>query len=331
MLILVFLTWMHTNGFAQIQAGIATFFQGKKAALSLTFDDGLQEHYTLLRPELNHRKLRATFAIIGSKIGGMMSSSQDKAMGIKGTPCMTWDMVRQLAADGHEIGSHGWEHKNVTKLSAEHLQREVRLNDSIIRLHTGDFPKSYFYPGNKKDSSSVSFCERGRVGSRTYQTSIGSKRDISWLRKWLHELIENGEWGIGMTHGIATGYDHFTNPQVLWTFLDEIVTLQDYLWVAPFCEVAAYVREKDNISLSVSYKKQKVIITPYCPLSPDLFHQPLTLILNTTAVTDAHQGSASLHIYQSEGSTMIDFLPDGGDIIINLGQHTDELQCPNTY
>ena len=68
---------------------VAPYYQGRKAALSLTFDDGLQEHYTLLRQELNSRGLRATFAIIGSKVGGVMHSSQDKAMGISGTSCMT--------------------------------------------------------------------------------------------------------------------------------------------------------------------------------------------------------------------------------------------------
>ncbi|MBQ5460467.1 MAG: polysaccharide deacetylase family protein, partial [Bacteroidaceae bacterium] len=49
---------------------VAPFYQGRQAALSLTFDDGLQEHFTLLRPELNRRGLRATFAIVGSKVGG---------------------------------------------------------------------------------------------------------------------------------------------------------------------------------------------------------------------------------------------------------------------
>ena len=63
---------------------VAPYYQGRNAALSLTFDDGLQEHYTLLRPELNRRGLRGTFAIIGSKVGSMMRSSQDKAMGISG-------------------------------------------------------------------------------------------------------------------------------------------------------------------------------------------------------------------------------------------------------
>ena len=152
---------------------VAPYYQGRNAALSLTFDDGLQEHFTLLRPALNRRALRATFAIVGAKVGGVMHSSQDTTTGVGGTPCMTWEMVRQLADEGHEIGSHGWEHKNVTNLSAERLLHEVQLNDSIILEQTGRFPMCYFYPGNQKDAAAVAFCERDRVGSRTCQISIG--------------------------------------------------------------------------------------------------------------------------------------------------------------
>lgn len=324
-LLSVLLAWICVNSFAQTQVSIAPYYQGRKAALSLTFDDGLKDQYTLLRPELNRRGLRATFAIIGSKVGGIMHSSQDKAMGITGTPCMTWEMIRQLVADGHEIASHGWEHKNVTKLSAGRLLNEVQRNDSVILEQTGCFPMSYFYPGNQKDSATVAFCERGRVGSRTFQTSIGSKRESTWLRQWLISLIERGEWGVGMTHGIATGYDHFANPQVLWAFLDDVTAHQDSLWVAPFCEVAAYVRERDNTSLKIKHEGQKLIVTPHCMLPPTIFHQPLTLIVNTEAVKDVHQGTTKLHFHQHNGQTQIDFLPNGGDIIIEKAKRYDEL------
>ena len=301
-----------------LKVGVVPFFQGKKAALSLTFDDGLQEHYTLLRPELNRRGLRATFAIIGSKIGGVMHSSQDKAMGISGTPCMDWDMVRQLVADGHEIGSHGWEHRNVTRLSAEQLRHEVQFNDSVIEEQTGCFPISYFYPGNQKDSAAIAFCESGRVGSRTFQTSIGAKKDTDGLRKWLDNLIEWGEWGVGMTHGIAVRYDHFADPQTLWTFLDNVVVSQDSLWVAPFAEVSAYVRERDSISLNVLQNGRNIVIIPDCPFHADLYNQPLTLVANLPEVKDVYQGNVKLRPYQHNGSLMVDFLPNGGNIIIAI-------------
>ena len=297
---------------------VAPYYQGRKAALSLTFDDGLQEHYTLFRQELNSRGLRATFAIVGSKVGGVMHSSQDKAMGISGTPCMTWQMIQRLAADGHEIGSHGWEHKNVTKLSAEQLRYEVQHNDSIIMMHTGRFPMSYFYPGNQKDSATIAFCERGRAGSRTFQTSIGSKRDTMWLRQWVDGLVEQGKWGIGMTHGITTGYDHFTDPQVLWSFLDYVVDCQNNLWVAPFSEVASYIYERDNIELRVNQKDDHVEICPVSTLCPDTYHQPLTLIITGSSVQFAKQNGHKLHVYQQNGLQMVDFLPTDGTIMLKV-------------
>ena len=303
---------------------VAPYYQGRNAALSLTFDDGLQEHYTLLRPELNRRGLRATFAIIGSKVGSMMRSSQDKAMGISGTPCMTWQMVQQLAADGHEIGSHGWEHKNVTKLPAEQLRYEVQHNDSIIMMHTGRFPMSYFYPGNQKDSVTIAFCERNRVGSRTFQTSIGSKRDTMWLRQWIDGLVEQGKWGIGMTHGITTGYDHFTDPQILWSFLDYVVACQNNLWVAPFSEVAAYICERDNIELRVNQKDDHVEICPVSTLCPNTYHQPLTLIITGSSVRLAKQNGHKLHVYQKNGLQMVDFQPTDGTILLKVAASPTE-------
>ena len=303
---------------------VAPYYQGRNAALSLTFDDGLQEHYTLLRPELNRRGLRATFAIIGSKVGSMMRSSQDKAMGISGTPCMTWQMIQQLAADGHEIGSHGWEHKNVTKLPAEQLRYEVQHNDSIIMMHTGRFPMSYFYPGNQKDSVTIAFCERSRVGSRTFQTSIGSKRDTLWLRQWIDGLVEQGKWGIGMTHGITTGYDHFTDPQILWSFLDYVVACQNNLWVAPFSEVAAYICERDNIELRVNQKDDHVEICPVSTLCPNTYHQPLTLIITGSSVRLAKQNGHKLHVYQKNGLQMVDFQPTDGTILLKVAASPTE-------
>ena len=303
---------------------VAPFYQGRQAALSLTFDDGLQEHYTLLRPELNRRGLRATFAIVGSKVGGVMHSSQDKTMGISGTPCMTWEMIRQLADDGHEIGSHGWEHKNVTKLSAERLRHEVQLNDSIIREQTGRFPMCYFYPGNQKDSATVAFCERDRVSSRTFQTSIGSKRDTAWLRKWLNGLISRREWGVGMTHGITTGYDHFADPQTLWSFLDDVAARQDSLWVAPFGEVSAYICERDNIELRIYQKDNYVEICPVSTLCLDNYHQSLTLIIAGSSVRSARQNGHKLHVYQKNGLQMVDIQPTDGTILLKVATSPTE-------
>ncbi|MBR1447810.1 MAG: polysaccharide deacetylase family protein, partial [Prevotella sp.] len=288
--------------------------------MTYTFDDGLQDQYTLAFPELRKRGLKATFAVIGSKVGGIVRSSQDKAMGITGTPTMTWDMLREMAADGQEISSHGWEHKNVTKLSADQLRFEVQHNDTMIYMQTGHFPRTYFFPGNRRDSVALTFCQQERVGCRTAQIAIGSKHDSTWLNHWVDGLIARGEWGVGMTHGIATGYDHFSDPKVLWSHWDYITAHQDRVWVATFHDVAAYMAERDNAILSISTHPGVLIVNVTCTLSSSLYNVPLTLVINQEAgVCSVRQGNHNLPIYCRNGKTLVDIDPHGGAIEIGVG------------
>lgn len=301
------------------QVSVAPYQGGRDAAVTYTFDDGLQDQYTLAFPELRKRGLKATFAVIGSKVGGIVRSSQDKAMGITGTPAMTWDMLREMAADGQEISSHGWEHKNVTKLSAEQLRFEVQHNDTMIYLQTGHFPRTYFFPGNRHDSVVLTFCQQERVGCRTTQIAIGSKHDSIWLNRWVDGLIARGEWGVGMTHGIATGYDHFSDPKVLWSHWDYITAHQDHVWVATFHDVAAYMAERDNAILSISTHPDVLIVNVTCTLSSSLYNVPLTLVINQEAgARSVRQGNRDLPIYCRNGKTLVDIDPHGGAIEIDV-------------
>ena len=73
-----------------------------------------------------------------------------------------------------------------------------------------------------------------RVGTRIRQIDIGSRRNARWLTQWTDSLIANRLWGVGMTHGIVTGYDAFPDPQVFWNHLDEVNCRRDRLWVTTF-------------------------------------------------------------------------------------------------
>lgn len=297
------------------QVTVAPYYGGRVAALSLTFDDGLQEHYTTVFPELRRRGLKATFAIIGSKMGGKMHSKQDRVDGTDGTLCMTWDQLREIAADGQEIASHGWEHRAVTRLDEEALRHEVEANDSAIQANFGTKPMTYVYPGNNKTDETVRYCEQGRVGSRTFQLSLGSKRTAEEMQRYVDALIDKGEWGVTMTHGILQGYDHFKNPQVLWAFLDDVCARQDLLWTAPHRDVAAYVKERDNTQLIVKQTADALTITPKSSLDGKLFQHPLTLIVNVPAST-ATQDGRTLECMQKGDVTLININPNGGAIVV---------------
>ena len=292
---------------------IAPYDGNRKAAISYTFDDGIQDQYTLAYPEMKRRGLRATFAIIGSKVGGTI-----RATGVPDVPAMTWDQIREMHADGFEIASHGWEHKGLPGLTEEALHYEVEHNDEVITAEVGQFPLTFVYPGNSKSDEVVAYVESNRVGSRTSQTSFGGGKDLLTMNNYVNGLISSGSWGVTMTHAIAEGYDHFDDPTQLYNHWDYVTTLTDQLWVAPFCEVAAYVKERDNAQVVIeSETDDAIVLSLSMTLNPELFRQPLTLLVGAFADA-AEQDGRQLEVIYRGGETIINGVsPVGGSVTIS--------------
>lgn len=237
---------------------IARYKDNKTCAISYTFDDGLAEHYTLAAPQLEKRGFRGTFWIVGSKINQSNRQRKD-------TTHMTWPQLKKMAKKGHEISNHGWAHKSHTpKHTPAEIREDIQKNDSAILANVGIMPRTYCYPGNRKDPEGMKIAEEGRVGTRTHQRSIGSKANPQYLDKWLNALLASGEWGVGMTHGLNYGYDAFNDLQSFWDHLDKVEAMKDQVWVGTFREVAAYIKERDNTRLDIAQvKKRKIEITPH--------------------------------------------------------------------
>ena len=287
---------------------VSRYSGDRRAAISYTFDDGLLEHFTVVRGQLKKHRFPATFAIIGSKVG------RDQ----KGTPTMTWSQLSQLRADGHEIASHGFEHRNVTKLSAEELRHEVQANDSIIGDSVGVWPRTFVYPGNRHNGETVAVCEKGRVGSRTKQMSLGSKRTDEGLRRWVDGLIEKGGWEVTMTHGISYGYDHFSDPATLWRHFDYVDSLRQNIWVATLADVSAYTKERRAVFLDVrKHENGTTSVTSRLGLDKSLFNVPLTMVVRTDRHVTATQDGQRLEVKSRDGRKLIDFNPHGGPVIIS--------------
>ena len=293
---------------AQPDIHVSRYWGDRQCAISYTFDDGLLEHYTLVFPKFKALGLKGSFCIIGSKVGKEQ----------KGTPCMTWEQLREMAEAGQEITSHGFKHLSMEKLTdAEALRYEVQHNDTLIYNKVGVFPRTYFYPGNRKTPEGLAFTQKDRVGTRTFQISFGSKRDSLWIQNWLNRLLKKGEWAVTMTHGITTGYDCFPDPQVFWNHLEQVAKMQDRIWVATFHDVAAYTAERDTIRLDIQTSKNVVTVTPKMALDPNIFFQPLTLVVDADII-EAKQGKQKLSLTKKDGKTLFDFDPNGGQIHIKL-------------
>ncbi|WP_226581664.1 polysaccharide deacetylase family protein [Halobacillus litoralis] len=92
--------------------------EGKKVAL--TFDDGPHPEYTdEILDLLDRHEARASFFMIGKRVSFYP------------------DMAREVAASGHEIGGHTWNHPRLSRLGAHQVEEQITSTQRMIKLVTG--------------------------------------------------------------------------------------------------------------------------------------------------------------------------------------------------
>lgn len=82
------------------------------------------------------------------------------------------DMVREIAARGHEIGTHSATHPNMTKLSAEQIKEELKGSIKIIEDLTGRKVTLFRAPFGAYDNKLMSVTEE--LGLFTIQWDVDS-------------------------------------------------------------------------------------------------------------------------------------------------------------
>ena len=308
--IILSLLSMVPSGIHAQSISIAKYADNRKAAISFTFDDGLKEQYSILFPKMKELGIKGTFCLIGSRMEHQPKNPEKQTF--------SWEQAKEMSLDGQEMTSHGYNHKNVTKLTAEELRYEVQHNDTLIHKRIGIFPRTFFYPGNRKSDEAVAYCSKDRVGTRTYQVSLGSKRTQEWFENYLQGVIDKGEWAVTMTHGIRMGYDSFGDETRLWKMFDYALNQAQNrkLWIATFHDVAAYQQERDNTTLKIKAKKNQVVVTPKMKLSKTIFQMPLTLVMDFQPVK-AMQDGREIPVKYENGKYLIQIEPSKGKVIIS--------------
>ena len=112
-------------------------------AVILTFDDALRSFHQLALPALLRRRMRATVFVPVGEIGG--TNRWDAAAGFPERAVMTESELQEIAAEGIEIGSHGWTHRSLPDCSEAEMKEE--LTRSRERLQGLGLTADYFaYP-----------------------------------------------------------------------------------------------------------------------------------------------------------------------------------------
>ena len=90
----------------------------KESCVALTFDDGPSVYTDRLLDILKENNVTASFFILGRSA--------------KIQP----DTIRRIVREGHVIGNHTWDHKDLTKISIEAIQKQISDTDELIKKIT---------------------------------------------------------------------------------------------------------------------------------------------------------------------------------------------------
>ena len=233
-----------------------------KAAVSLTYDDGLPDALSRAVPDLNERGLRGTFYLTTGKRCVRKRENE-------------W---RRAFEQGHEIGSHSMRHPcradayprpprwlakelQLESWSPDRIASEIEEAASWLNGHVGEDPwRTYAYPccataiGDPPDERAYEKAiRRHHFAARIGGGGPNDPGDLDLLRirsfrcdrptlgeiaGYCDEALRTGGWTVLMFHSIG-GWRIRTSRSVHRAVLDHL--LANAFWVAPLRDVARHI------------------------------------------------------------------------------------------
>lgn len=86
-------------------------------------------------------------------------------------------LAREIAARGHEIGSHGFKHPDMSKLDKTHQVRQLSMTNSLIKKATGITPALFAPPGGAYNQTTVEAAHAFKM-----RTILWSLDTIDWKK-----------------------------------------------------------------------------------------------------------------------------------------------------
>jgi hypothetical protein len=231
---------------------------GKRAAVSLSFDDGRASQMDAGLPVLNTLGLKVTFYVVPSAIEKRQTA---------------W---RAAAQAGHEIGNHSLKHactgnfawsrdKALEDYSLSELDAELEQAGVDIKRLTGVMPRSFAYPcgqtfvGRGVATSSYVPLISKRFGSgrlwlgetandpafvdlsQVHGVAMDDK-ELPALRAMLDGTVDQGRWLVLAGHDIGGQAGQYsTRVSLLKDLAAYLGAAERGIWVAPVGEVADWI------------------------------------------------------------------------------------------
>ena len=265
---------------------IARFRGDRRAALSLTFDDGFRAEVRDALEILDPLGLKGTFFLIPH---AMAPENPDHEKFI------TFEQARELIRNGHEVGTHGQTKYKLHEADDATLDEQINGGWQLLADRTGVPPRSYAAPGgsNARDPRvQAKVFERHlflRLNALGYGNTVQRRWSDRKTRARLKEAAKAGEWLTACIHSIVGGYSPFASKAAFRVHCEWLRAQDEWLWVAPMGEVGRYERMRDAARVEIlSTQPRAVRFRVVCDLEPRaVFDRPLTAVVSAPAARAA--------------------------------------------
>jgi peptidoglycan/xylan/chitin deacetylase (PgdA/CDA1 family) len=218
---------------------------------------------------------------------------------------LTWEQLRVLARQGHEIADHTVSHPYLPLLDKANILYEVEKCREDLLSHLGPkHTRSIECPYGIEDARVLALVNpvfpfvrngisdkfireilRGDAGEpvsagREYvQWQRGPLTDTpqAEMEGWVDTTIRNGVWLLLVFHGVE-GIGWEARPRESFrAYFDYIKARGARLWAATFQDAFKYVRERMNAKVESGAGSDSVAVSLSHPLDPRIYDLPLTL------------------------------------------------------
>lgn len=260
--ILLLANFLQTSLLSPKNDGV-TFPNGAKAAICLTYDDGLSSHVNTVAPSLDKYGFKGTFFVTASA-----KSVQDEM-----------DKWRSLPTNGHELANHSAYHPcrkslpgmdwvrdyyDLDQYTVEQMLAEIQLSNSFLqaldgkKTHTFAYPCAHLTAGGMSYKDSISHYATASRGVWDYSAILPAPLAVdldnvpAWapsgvegknLIAYVQKVIDNQTLSTFCFHGV--GAEHLqVSKEAHEELLQWLAANRDKVWVTTFKEATDFLASK---------------------------------------------------------------------------------------
>jgi peptidoglycan/xylan/chitin deacetylase (PgdA/CDA1 family) len=303
---------------------VAAWPDFRNCAVSYTFDDGFPYQFSKAIPIFDEFDYKLTLFLISSW-------------------SINWDLVRDAATHGHEIGNHTATHPRMNLLTAVDQEKEIKVCNELINSSVPDqkcvtMASPFCAEGNDSVAAIYFIAVRGCQGfieNKTPQNfmsvsslacgNLSSVNSTAVFKDRADQAATKGGWLVYLLHGLDD--DNSYSPlssDTLRKSLEYLKANDTKFWVSTFGNVTRYIKERDDVSVvEKSAEKSQLTVAVTDKLKNEIFNYPLTIrrVLPEgwkSATVNQNGKPVKYSILESGSVKYIQFyaVPDGGDVVI---------------